>query len=345
MSELKERTEKILQAIIQSYIDLNVPIGSSMVTRRFSFGLSPATIRNIMAALEDLGYLKQPYTSAGRVPTERGYKYYVDTLLKEYTFSMNKAIVQELFNRLRGIEKDLQQLINETSKTLSFFSSYLGIVTPPRAEDRTLKHIRVIKYESNKALSVLIFGDGTLKNRIIDLERTYTQRELDKITNYLNISFGGISLSEVKNRVAYQLSRESIICDKLIAKSLMVCKELISVENEDMLMDGLTGASNLPDFTDINEIKDILKAIEDKHLMLKLLAQVDSSEGVQVFVGLENIIPSMKKLSMVVSTYTDSVDARGTIGIIGPIRMNYRELIPIVDRTAKTLTKVLSESQ
>ncbi len=184
-----------------------------------------------------------------------------------------------------------------------------------------------------------------LKNRIVDLEGAYTQRELDKITNYLNISFGGISLSEVKDRVAYQLSRESIICDRLIAKSLMVCKELISMENEDILTKGLTGASNLPDFTDINEIKDILKAIEDKHLMLKLLAQVDSSEGVQVFVGLENIIPSMKKLSMVVSTYTDSMDARGTIGIIGPIRMNYKELIPVVDRTAKTLTKVLSESQ
>lgn len=345
MNELNERTEKILRAIIQSYIDLNVPIGSSMVTRRFSFGLSPATIRNIMAALEELGYITQPYTSAGRVPTERGYKHYVDTLLKEYSLSMNKAIVHELFNRLSGIEKDLQRLINETSKTLSFFSSYLGIVTPPRAEERTLKHIRVIKYASNKALSILIFGDGTVKNRIIDLERAYTQRELDKITNYLNISFGGISLSEVKDRVAYQLSRESIICDRLIAKSLMVCKELINMENEDMLTEGLTGASNLPDFADINEIKDILKAIEDKHLMLKLLAQVDSSEGVQVFVGLENIIPSMKKLSMVVSTYTNSMDARGTIGIIGPIRMNYKELIPVVDQTAKTLTKVLSESQ
>lgn len=345
MNELNERTEKILRAIIQSYIDLNVPIGSSMVTRRFSFGLSPATIRNIMAALEELGYITQPYTSAGRVPTERGYKHYVDTLLKEYTLSMNKAIVNELFNKLRGIEKDLQRLINETSKTLSLFSSYLGIVTPPRAEDRTLKHISVIKYDSNKALSILIFGDGTFKNRIIDLERAYTQRELDKITNYLNISFGGISLSEVKDRVAYQLSRESVICDKLIAKSLMVCKELISMENEHMIMEGLTGASNLPDFADINEIKDILKAIEDKHLMLKLLAQVDGSEGVQVFVGLENIIPSMKKLSLVVSTYTDSVEARGTIGIIGPISMNYKELIPIVDRTAKTLTKVLSKSQ
>ena len=345
MSELNERNEKILWAIIQSYIDLNVPIGSSMVTRRFSFGLSPATIRNIMAALEELGYITQPYTSAGRVPTERGYKYYVDTLLKEHALSMNKAIVHKLFKRLSGIEKDLQQLINETSKTLSFFSRYLGIVTPPTAEYRTLKHIRVIKYESNKALSILIFGDGTVKNRTIDLERSYSQRELDKITNYLNISFGGISLSEVKDRVASQLSRESIICDRLIAKSLMICKELISMENEDLLMEGLTGASNLPDFADINEIKDILKAIEDKHLMLKLLAQVDISEGVQVFVGLENIIPSMKKLSMVVSTYTDRTDARGTIGIIGPIRMNYKELIPVVDRTAKTLTKVLSESQ
>jgi heat-inducible transcriptional repressor len=344
MDKLNERTEKILWAIIQSYIDLNVPIGSSMVTKRFAFGLSSATIRNIMAGLEELGYITHPHISAGRVPTARGYKYYVETLLQEYTRSMNKAIAQELFNKLQGVEKDLQRLINETSKTLSLLSSYLSIVTPPRVEEKRLKHIKLIKYARDKALSILIFGDGATKNGVIDLERAYTQRELDKLTNFLNINFADIPLSEVKNRIAYQLSRESTVCDRMITKSLMICKELISTGYNDILIDGLTGASNLPDFADINEIKDILRTIEDKHLMLKLLAQVDSSEGVQVFVGLENIIPSMKRLSMIVSTYTDRSDARGTIGIIGPMRMNYRELIPVVDRTAKTLTKVLSES-
>lgn len=344
MSELNERTKKILWAIIQSYIDLNVPIGSSMVKKRFSFGLSPASIRNTMAILEELGYVTQPHTSAGRIPTERGYKYYVDTLLREDTMLINKTLAPKLYRRLRGIEKDLHGLIKETSRTLSSFSSYLGIVTPPRSDDRKLKHVKFIKYEKSKVLSILIFKDGAVKNRIIDLKNPFTQRQLDKITNYLNISFEGMTLREIKNKVGYQLSRESIICDRLISRSLNVCRELIYTESDNTLMEGLTGTSNLPDFLDIDEIKDILKAIEDKHLMLKLLDRVEDFEGVKVLIGLDDIFPSIKRLSLVVSTYTDSANAQGRIGIIGPTSMNYRKLIPIVELSADTLTQVLSES-
>ena len=344
MKELDERTRKVLWAIIQSYIDLNVPVGSFLVKRRFSFGLSPATIRSTMAGLETLGYLTQPHTSAGRIPTMMGYRYYVDILLKKNIMNTNTALLHKLYRRLRGIQKNLNIMVSETSRTLSLFSSCVGIVTPPKAEEKILKHIRFMKYEKNKALSILISEDGMVNNKIVNLDSLYTQGQLIKIANYLNDTFAGLTLKEVKKRIVYQLSREKMACDRLITNALIICKEMIVWENDSILMEGLTGTSNLPDFVDIKHIKEVLKTIEDKQLILKLLNEVDDSKGVQVFVGLESIIPSMRHLSMVVSPYSDKRNARGTIGIIGPTRMDYKQMIPIVDHTAKALTQVLSET-
>lgn len=344
MKELNERTKKVLCAIIQSYIDLNVPVGSYMVKRRFSFGLSPATIRSTMAGLETLGYLTQPHTSAGRIPTMMGYRYYVDSLLMKNNMNINSVLLHKLYKRLRGIQKNLNVMVIETSRTLSFYSNCIGIVTAPKSEEKVLKHIKLIKYEKNRALSILISEDGTVNNNVVNLDSPYTQSQLKKISNYLNDSFAGLTMLEIKRRIAYQLSSEKQACSRLISNALMICKELIIWESDNMMLEGLTGASNLPDFVDMKQIKEVLKTIEDKQLMLKLLNEVDYSKGIQVFVGLESIIPSMKKMSMVISPYTDNKNARGTMGIIGPARMNYKQLISIVDHTARALTQVLSET-
>lgn len=344
MTELDERTGKVLRAVIQCYIDLNAPVSSFLIKKRFSFSLSPATIRNTMADLEELGYITQPHTSAGRVPLERGYRYYVDILLREANPSVNTVLLHKLYQRLRGIQKNLNMLISETSRTLSLFSSCVGIVTPPKAEESILKHIQFIRYEKNRALSILISEDGSVKNKIIDLHAPYSQRQLTRTANYLNDTFAGLSLKEIKKRILHPLSKEKITCDRLITNALMLCKELIIWESETLLPEGLTGTGNLANFTDMEQIKSILQTIEDKHLMLKLLSEVDETKGVQVFVGLESIIPSMKELSMVVSPYAYRKRNSGTIGIIGPTRMNYEQLIPIVDHTARALTRVLSET-
>lgn len=344
MKAMNERTKKVLWAIIQSYTELQTPVGSFMVKRRFSFGLSPATIRNTMAELEALGYVSQPHTSAGRIPTERGYRFYVDSLLKETGQSTNRELLHKLYKRICRIQNDLNTLIGETSKTLSLLSSCIGIVTPPRAEEKIIKYIRFIKYKNNRVLSILASEDGSVKNKMLNLGGTYSQRQLTSISNYLNDAFSGMSLREIREHIITQLSRERVTCDRLITNALTICKELIIWEHDNILMEGLSGTSNLPDFSDLGHIKGILRAIEDKHMILKLLNEVDDSKGVQVFLGLEKIVPSMKKLSMVVAPYRDKRNINGTIGIIGPTRMNYKQLIPIVDHTAKALTQVLSES-
>lgn len=341
MTQLDKRQKEILWAIIQSHIDLNIPIGSMLITKRFQIALSSATIRNTMAKLEELGFITQPHTSAGRVPTEKGYRFYVDTLMEEQTLSVNRALSRELCSRFSVIEKNNSVLIKEAARTLSLFSRYLAIVTPPRVEDIVLKRIKFIKYEKKKALAILMSEHGIVENRIIELDKMHSQAQLDRASNYLNKTYCGLAIKRVREQIAYQLFKEKALYDELTANMFIIFKDIMTLET-DRFSNGLSGTSNLPDFASMKQIKVILKAIEDKYFVLKLLKQIDDSQGIKVLVGMENILPAMKELSMVVSTYRDDKHASGAVGIIGPTRMNYKKLIPIVDHTAKALTQILS---
>ncbi len=343
MRKLDERRKKILLAIIQSHIDLNTPIGSILITKRYPIGLSPATIRNAMVKLEEAGYLTQPHTSAGRVPTEKGYRFYVDTLLEEQSLSLSSTLSDELSNKLRVIKADNNLLIVEAAQSLSSYSRYLAIATPPLIEDLILKRIKFIKYEHNRVLAVLISDNGDVKNKIIELEKVHSQPELDHAADYLNEKFCGLSIKNVREEIANQIYLEKSVCDQLVANLLFMFKDIITTEAEDTLLNRFFGTSNLTDFATTKQIKAILRAIEDKHIMLNLLQQISDSQGTRVFVGMEHIQPALKELSMVVSTYKGKRYSGGAIGIIGPTRMNYRKMIPIVDHTAKALTQILSE--
>ncbi len=344
MNRLDTRDEKILCATIQSYIASNRPVGSRTVTKNCSFNLSPATIRNIMANLEALGYLSQPHTSAGRIPTEKGYRTYVNKILRKKKMHINK-ILQQMLNKLHLIEKDINKLILETSKTLSAMSNYLGVATPPRADEIILKRIEFVKYEKRKVFGFLISEEGILKNKIIKLEQdSFTQKQLNKIAAYLNNELSGFTLSEIKNKIIAQLAEQKTACRELITDALMLFENVTAWETENMLYLGeFSGTCNLLDFADIRQIKELYRAIEYKHLMVKLLEKMSYSEGVKVLIGSENFIPELRELSMVGSTYYDGCRALGTIGVIGPTRMNYEVIIPVVEMTAKTLTQILSE--
>ncbi|RJQ51707.1 MAG: heat-inducible transcription repressor HrcA [Nitrospiraceae bacterium] len=342
MNTLDERRKKILYAIIQSHIDLNIPIGSFFITQKFQVGLSPATIRNTMAELEKLGYIMQPHTSAGRVPTEKGYRFYIDVLLEEQPLSLAPELYYELSTRLTDTEKTGTGIIKEAAKTLSLYSHCLAIVIPPKTEEMILKRIKFIKYEKKKVLTVLISENGVVYNKTIELEKAYSQNQLDKASNYLNNKFHGLSIKIVREKIADQLHKDKMICDQLISILLTLCKEISLSDIDDFTLNSLAGTANLPDFATIDQIKEILGAIEDKQFMLKLLNQISDSLGIRVFVGMEIIRPALKELSMVISTYKNKKDTSGAIGIIGPTRMNYKKLIPMVEYTAKALTKMLS---
>jgi heat-inducible transcriptional repressor len=342
MNILDERRKKILCAIIQSHIDLNIPIGSFFITQKFPIGLSSATIRNTMIKLEELGYITQPHTSAGRIPTEKGYRFYVDTLFEEKALSLNSKLYHELSTKLIDTEKSSNGIIKEAAKTLSLYSHCLAIAIPPKTEEMILKRIKFIRYEKQKVLTVLISENGIVYNKTIELEKTHTQKQLDKASNNLNSKFQGLSIKNIREKLTEQLYQDKMICDQLVTILLTLCKEITLAETENSAFNSLAGTANLPDFATMKQIKEILGAIEDKQFMLKLLNQISDSLGIRVFVGIENIIPALKELSMVISTYRNKWDTSGAIGIIGPTRMNYKKLIPMVEYTAKALTKLLS---
>ena len=342
MSELDKRHKEILWAIIQGHIDLNIPIGSILITQRFPIDLSPATIRNTMAKLEEAGYITQPHRSAGRIPSEKGYRFYVDSLLEKRSFTINPALSDELSGRLRTIDKNNRTLIREAALTLSSFSRYLAIATPPNMENIAFQRIKFIKYENKKVLTVLISEGSMVKNKIIELDNVCSQKELDMAANNLNNKFSGLSIKKVKEKLAYQLHKEKTYYDELINDLMILCADII-VSQTDSFSDGLTGTSNLPDFASMKQIKEVLQAIENKKFILKLLNHISSPPKTRVLVGMEDILPAMKEFSMVISPYNDRNIISGVIGIIGPTRMNYKKLIPVVDHTAKELTQILSE--
>ncbi len=339
---LDERRKKILWAITQSHIDLNTPIGSSLITKRYPIGLSPATVRNIMASLEEMGYIKQPHTSAGRIPTAKGFKFYVNTLLEEQELTCSEKRFIDMSSKLQI--KENSTIFQEATNALSILSHYMSVALPPKIEDMILKHIKFIKYDRKKILSVFMSEDGMVKNTFIELYESCSQRHLDKLANYLNTKFVGLGIIEIRKQIVAQLNKEKETYDKFRKQILHLFQETITFDHAGLTFHGLSGTSFLPDFVNINQVKQILRTIEENKFVLKLLNQISGSQGVQVFVGMESVTPAMKELSMVVSTYSDRNNSIGAIGIIGPTRMNYKRLIPIVDHTAKTLTQILSIS-
>ncbi|MBC8412698.1 heat-inducible transcription repressor HrcA [bacterium] len=344
MKTLDKRRKEILWAIIQSHVELNVPIGSMLVHKRYSIDVSPATIRNIMVTLEDMGYIAQPHTSAGRVPTEEGYKFYVDMLMNEQDFTMSTILSEELAAGLRGTERNSTILIKEAARTLSDYTQCLALITPPNRVGIIMKRIKFIRFESRKALVLIIAEDGTINNRVIHLDNEHSQQQLDEAAAMLSRKFHGLPIERIAEKLAYQLYKDKQVYNELIESLISYCNDISMHQAERFPFHDIAGTSNLLDFATLGQIKEILRAIENKEFMLTLLRELNSAEGTRVLVGMKNILPAMSELSMVISTYSVYLATGGAVGIIGPTRMNYRELIPVVDQTAKALTDILSES-
>ncbi|MDI6890877.1 MAG: heat-inducible transcriptional repressor HrcA [Thermodesulfovibrionales bacterium] len=340
---LDERSKKVLCAVVQNYIDFPDPVGSRTVAKRYSFGLSPATIRNIMADLEEMGFLTQPHTSAGRVPTDRGYRFYVDSLVAGGDYYLNIDILQELYKRLKALKNDIDMFLGETTKTLSMLSHYIGVAMSPRPDMTTLKRIELLKYKADKVAAILFTDEGLIKNKVISLDSEVSQKDLNRIATYLNSEFSGYTFDEIRLRVIKEMSKAKTMCDSLISKAIKICQEALYFFRGDLFVSGLSEVLELPDFTDLKKIRELSRAIEDKHTIIKLLDKLSEFEGVQIIIGSENSMDEMEKFSVVVSACKEGDRPIGVVGIIGPTRMNYAKAIYIVDNTAKFITKMLVE--
>lgn len=339
---LDERIHRVLRAVVESYITTPDPVGSRYVTKKYAFNLSPATIRNIMADLEDMGFLHQPHTSAGRVPTDKGYRFYVD-FLSQREPADDVHYADEIVRRLEIIRDDINALLRETSKALSTCSHYLCVALSPRPERATLRGISLFRYREGQVMATLLTDEGIVKNTLMKIDPDLPQKELNRISDYLNTEFSGRTIDEIRHRIMKELCRDKALCDQLIARAIRICRSALSFDYGDLFISGFSEVLGLPDFSDLQRIKEISTAVEDRHLIIKLLDTLSQSEGVKVVIGSENPASEMRKLSMVVSSYKEGDRLMGTIGIIGPTRMDYLRAMVMVDSTAKFLSRILSE--
>jgi heat-inducible transcriptional repressor len=335
-----ERDRKVLQAIIMDYIQTAEPVGSRTVSKKYKMGLSPATIRNVMADLEEMGFLMQPHTSAGRVPTDRAFRFYVDSILE--VRKLSKIDRDRIELGLQEEKMDINEMMKRASSLLSLLSRQTGVVLAPRFGSNIFKHIEFIKLREKKILVIIVSKSGEVQNKLIESDEPMGQDELDKYSKYLTEMMGGLSLVEAKRKIVEELKQEKVLFDKLMYRALQLSHKALEDEGGgDLYIEGQTNIMQSPEFSDLEKMRDLLLAFEEKTKIVKLLDKALSTHGIQIFIGAENELNEMRGCSVIAAPYSKENFTLGTLGVIGPTRMDYSSIIPIVDYTARIVGKIL----
>ena len=337
---LTERMKRVLEIAIEDYILTAEPVGSRTISKKSSLNLSPASIRNIMSDLEDLGLLSHPHTSAGRIPTERGLRFYVDSIINIHELSDREQ--QEIRSKCLGHLIEGPDLFRETSRILSLSSHYLGIVWMPKMSSVVLQHIEFVKLRRHLVLAILVSTTGLVYNRIIEVEEDFYQSELDHLSDYLNSFLAGLALYQVREKLFEQMRVAKNTYDGLLEQALKLGEKAVSsIDDADVFIEGTTNILNEPEFNNVSRMTDLFRTFEEKATMVRLLDKFMDPKGVQIAIGSENQVQEMETCSLVTSTYSCGGDVLGVLGVIGPRRMKYSRVIPLVDYTAKLLTEIL----
>jgi len=337
---ISDRMRRVLEIVIEDYILTAEPVGSRTISKKSDLNLSPATIRNIMSDLEDLDLLSQPYTSAGRIPTERGLRFYVDSIIDIHELSDQEQ--HDIRSKYLGHLIEGPDLFKETSRILSLSSHYLGIVWTPRTSSVVLQHIEFVRLRRHVVLAILVSTTGLVHNRILEVEEDFSQSELDHLSDYLNSFLAGLTLLQVRERLLEQMRVAKNAYDRLLEQALRLGeKAFASIDDADVFIEGKTNILNEPDFGSVSAMTDLFRAFEEKATMVKLLDKFMAPEGVRIAIGSESQVQEMETCSVITSTYSCSGEVLGVLGVIGPRRMNYSRVIPLVGYTAKLLTEIL----
>ncbi len=340
--ELSERSREVFRQIVEAYVETGEPVGSRTLSRRLPAALSPATIRNVMADLEDGGLLYAPHTSAGRMPTEAGMRLFVSGLLE--VGALANAERAKIDDECRAQGKSVEQVLEQAISTLSGLSRCAGMVLAPKVQ-RALKHIEFVPLAPGRALVVLVSGDGLVENRVMELPADVPHSVLIEASNFLNARLAGRTIEEARERIMNELESQRSLLSQL-TKKVVEAGLATWTGNE---RDGqfiVRGQSHLLDdvtaLDDLERIRSLFEALETKETMLRLLDLTNSAEGVQIFIGAENALFSQSGCSLVVAPYHNAEEQIvGAIGVIGPTRINYARIIPLVDYTAKMVGRII----
>ena len=342
---LSEREQLLLRALVGSYIRDGQPVGSRSLSRESGLSLSSATIRNIVADLEQLGFVSSPHTSAGRIPTDKGYRFFVDSLLKARTPMEEDPAFAELRRQFDAARDDSKAMVAAASQLLSSVTRLAGVVTLPRAQTASITQIEFVGLSDNRALVVLVFNDREVQNRIIQLERYHNPDELRRAANHLNERCRGKTLSQVRQEILREMQEARESMNTMMQVAISVAEHVFKPEEQSRMEYVIAGETNLMgagELSSVDKLRRLFEAFNEKRDILNLLDHSLRADGVQIFIGQESGFRILDDVSMVTAPYSADDEVVGVIGVIGPTRMAYERVIPIVDVTAKLLGAALA---
>jgi heat-inducible transcriptional repressor len=338
MAMLDPRAQHLLKTLVERYIAEGQPVGSRALSRHSGLELSPATVRNVMADLEELGFITSPHTSAGRVPTPRGYRFFVDSLM------VVKPLEQVEIHRLEGeLSADRpQQIVSTAVSLLSQLTQFAGVIVTPRRRDAAFRHIEFLRLSEKRVLLIVVTPDGDVQNSILHTERTYTPSQLVEATNFFNQNFAGQPLTAIRGRLADELRA---LHDDIagLMKAAVDAGEGALAEGEALVVTGERNLLHADDLaSNMQRLRRLFDLFEQKTSLLHLLDVSQRAQGVQIYIGEESGLVPLDDCSVVTASYEVGGQVIGTLGVIGPTRMAYERVIPIVDVTAKLLSNALA---
>ncbi|KAF1017540.1 MAG: Heat-inducible transcription repressor HrcA [Stenotrophomonas maltophilia] len=328
------RARHLLRTLIARYIQDGEPVGSQTLARVAGLDVSPATIRNILGDLEDLGLLASPHTSAGRVPTAHGYRMFVDSLLQMQP--PGEGELARLRQELAG-GGSTRALLGSASELLSAMSHFVGVVSAPRREQFAFRQIDFVALDGRRVLAILVFADNEVQNRVIETRRGFDPGELERVANYLNAHFAGLPLAEIRTRLLLELRDARSELEQLLAHSIELAEQALQPPADDMLVAGQTRLMGVQDLSDLERLRELFELFSSKREILQLLERTIQAPGVRIFIGEETGVVPLQGVSLVTAPYTANGQVLGVLGVIGPKRMAYDRMIPLVQSTADAL--------
>jgi heat-inducible transcriptional repressor len=333
---LDDRAKLLLKALVERYIADGQPVGSRTLSKASGLELSPATIRNVMSDLEELGLIASPHTSAGRIPTNRGYRLFVDTML---TVQKGELLTQRL------APDQPQKVIANAANMLSSLSHYVGVVMAPKRAS-VFRHIEFLRLSEKRVLLIIVSPEGDVQNRVIFTEADYSQSQLIEASNYLNAHYAGMAIEQVRMRVKQELVNLQTEIASLMQAAVQMSSEALSEDEGDVVISGERNLLSVSDFSsDMGNLRQAFDLFEQKTQLMRLLDVSSQADGVRIFIGGESQFVPMQELSVVSAPYEVDGHIVGTLGVIGPTRMPYERMIQIVDITSKMVGNALSQSK
>lgn len=337
--ELNARQQSVLFSVVEAYLRTGREVGSSLISKTGDIKLSSASIRNVMSELERMGYLNHYHTSGGRVPTLKGLRHYTNTIIRNIEPSKDER--QFIKKMLTPYKDDVKQMLSETPRVLSTISNYLSVALIPDFEETPLVRLEIIKLNKNKAIAILIAESGYLTYIPIKIKETISQKELNDVSTYFNSKFSGMSLNRAKKLLIEELLNESLLAEKILDRELLGSDILTEGKTNDIILEGQANIFFQPDFANVEKLKKLLHALNEKTILIQLLDEVVKSGRLLILFGSEYNIEGLADCAIVAAPYRSSRVPPGTIGIIGPLRMDYYRTVPLIEYTSNLISEWL----